>query len=48
MLDTENIEDPFYETEVHDKVILGGRTLRVYSDGVEPKSPAKQRPARTV
>ncbi len=50
VLDTENIDDPFYETEVHDKVILGSRTVRVYSDGVEPtaKTGAKQRPTRTV
>ncbi len=50
VLDTENIDDPFYETEVHDKVILGGRTVRVYSDGIEEsaKAPAKQHPTRTV
>ncbi|MDE1156236.1 MAG: glycogen debranching protein GlgX [Acidobacteriaceae bacterium] len=50
VLDTENIEDPFYETEVHDKVIVGGRSVRVYSDGVEEvaKAAAKQKPARTL
>jgi glycogen operon protein len=50
VLDTENIKDPFYETEVHDKVILGGRSVRVYSDGVEEtaKAPVKQRPAKTL
>ncbi len=44
VLDTENIDDPFYETEVHDKVILGGRSVRVYSDGMEAsaKAPIKQ------
>ncbi|SEF74473.1 glycogen operon protein [Bryocella elongata] len=50
VLDTENIADPFYETEVHDQVILGGRTIRVYSDGVEAsaKAPSKTRPAKTL
>ncbi|HSU18571.1 MAG TPA: glycogen debranching protein GlgX, partial [Acidobacteriaceae bacterium] len=32
VLDTENFDDPFCETEVQDKVILGGRAVRVYSD----------------
>jgi glycogen operon protein len=50
VLDTENLDDPFYETEVHDQVILGGRTIRVYSDGVEAsaKAPSKTRPAKTL
>jgi isoamylase len=33
VLDTENI-DAFYEAEVHDKVILGGRSVRVYTDNL--------------
>jgi glycogen operon protein len=50
VLDTENIDDPFCESTVDTKVILGGRAVRVYSDGVnEPaKSPNKQKMARTV
>jgi isoamylase len=32
VLDTESIDDPFCEAEVHDKVIVGGRAIRVYSD----------------
>ncbi len=50
VLDTENIDDPFSEATVHDKVIVGGRAVRVYSDGVEEyaKAPVKQRPTRTV
>ena len=51
VLDTENIDDPFYETEVHDKVIVGGRSVRVYSDAAE-KEPAKagieQKPSKTL
>jgi hypothetical protein len=34
VLDTENI-DAFYEAEVHDKVILGGRSVRVYTDNLQ-------------
>ena len=50
ILDTENIDDPFYNTEVHDKVILGGRSIRVYSDGGEPvaEAPVKKRLAKTL
>jgi isoamylase len=50
VLDTESINDPFCEATVQDKVIIGGRSVRVYSDGVEEvaKSPAKQKPTRTL
>ena len=50
ILDTENIDDPFCTAEVHDKVILGGRSVRVYSDGVAPlaEAPAKKRLAKTL
>jgi isoamylase len=50
ILDTENIDDPFYTAEVHDKVIVGGRSVRVYNDGDEPvaEAPAKKRPAKTL
>ena len=50
VLDTDNIEDPFSKSEVHDKVILGGRSVRVYSDGVEEiaEVSAKHRPAKTL
>jgi glycogen operon protein len=49
VLDTENVDDPFCEAEVHDKVILGGRSVRVYCDNVpEPEAHAKKRPARTL
>jgi glycogen operon protein len=50
ILDTENLDDPFYETTTGDKVIIGGRAVRVYSDGIEEvaKSPAKQRPSKTL
>ncbi|HSU19247.1 MAG TPA: hypothetical protein VLI45_05820, partial [Acidobacteriaceae bacterium] len=50
VLDTENFDDPFCETEVQDKVILGGRAVRVYSDAVkqEAKAPPKHKPAKTL
>jgi glycogen operon protein len=49
VLDTENVDDPFCEAEVHDKVILGGRSVRVYCDNIpEPETHAKKRPARTL
>jgi glycogen operon protein len=32
VLDTENIEDPFAAAEIGEKVILGGRSLRVFRD----------------
>ncbi len=50
ILDTESIENPFCEAEIHDKAIVGGRAIRVYSDGIEAsaKAPSKQKPSRTV
>jgi isoamylase len=50
VLDTENIDDPFAENEVHDQVIVGGRAVRVYSDGIEKsaEAPAKKRLAKTL
>jgi glycogen operon protein len=32
VLDTENIDDPFAATEIGEKVIVGGRALRVFRD----------------
>jgi glycogen operon protein len=50
VLDTENVDDPFCKAEVHDKVIVGGRAIRVYSDEfvVPAEKPTKKRPARTL
>jgi isoamylase len=50
ILDTESIENPFCQAEVHDKVILGGRTIRLYSDGVTEatKAEGRHRPAKTL
>jgi glycogen operon protein len=49
VLDTENIDDPFCQAKVHDKVILGGRSVRLYSDAVaEPEKPARHKLARTL
>lgn len=50
VLDTENIDDPFAESTMSESVIVGGRSLRLYSDGIEEsaKAPAKQKVAKTV
>jgi len=50
VLDTENIENPFLEAAAEEKVILGGRSIRVYSDSKEDKSttPVRRRLARTL
>jgi hypothetical protein len=32
IIDTENIEDPFLEIMVEDKIILGGRCVKLLSD----------------
>jgi len=37
VLDTNNIEDPFHAEEVGAKVIVGGRTVRLYNDCAEEK-----------
>jgi len=46
VLDTENVDDPFAECDVHDKAILGGRAVRVYSDALVKE--ARKKPAKTV
>ena len=33
VLDTQNIDDPFAEQEIGDKVIVGGRSMRLFRDG---------------
>ncbi len=50
VLDTENIENPFVDTAAEPKVILGGRSIRVYSDCTEndAKSPVHYKLARTL
>jgi isoamylase len=47
VLDTEDIDNPFCESTVEQKVIVGGRAIRVYSDGIEEsaKAAAKTRPS---
>ena len=49
IMDTENIDDPFQESKVGDKVILGGRSMMVFSDSREvmqklnaPEEPATE------
>ena len=46
VLDTESIDNPFCEGDVQEKVIVGGRAIRVYSDAVEKS--AKKRLAKTL
>jgi len=50
VLDTENIDNPFCESKVDEKVIVGGRAVRVYSDGVEKsaEAPVRKKLARTL
>ena len=50
IIDTESIENPFCEATMHEKAIVGGRAIRVYSDGIEEsaKAPSKQKLAKTV
>jgi isoamylase len=50
VLDTENVDDPFTDAEVGEKVIVGGRAVRVYSDckGEIEKEPARPKPAKTL
>ncbi len=49
-MDTENLTAPFGRVEVGEKVIVGGRAIRVYIDGIDvlPDAPAKHRPAKTL
>ena len=35
VMDTENIADPFHEAEVGEKVIVGGRSMMLFSDSAE-------------
>jgi glycogen operon protein len=50
VLDTENIENPFCENHPGEKVIVGGRSVMVFSDGVEEivPTPVRQKLARTI
>ena len=50
VMDTENLDDPFAKADVGEKVILGGRAIRVYMDGTDavPDAPARHRPAKTL
>jgi glycogen operon protein len=50
VLDTESIDNPFCESEVEARVIVGGRALRVYTDAPlgRSKSTVKQKLARTL
>ena len=50
VLDTENVENPFCETKADAKVIVGGRSVRVYSDCPEEVAPTvvRHKLARTL
>ena len=48
VLDTENLDNPFCETQISEKVIVGGRSIRVYSDEPEEKGATRQRPTKTL
>jgi isoamylase len=50
VMDTENLDDPFAKADVGEKVIVGGRAIRVYMDGTDPvpDAPARHRPAKTL
>ena len=50
VLDTENVDDPYTDAEVGEKVIVGGRAVRVYSDckGEIEKEPARPKLAKTL
>ena len=50
VLDTESIENPFCDAKVEEKVIVGGRSIRVYSDCTEDdlKAPVRSKLTRTL
>jgi len=50
VLDTESIENPFCEAKAADKVIVGGRAVRVYSDGTEEvaTTPVRAKLTKTI
>jgi isoamylase len=50
VIDTENIENPFCDAKVDEKVIVGGRSIRVYSDcpADVAKTPVRSKLARTL
>jgi isoamylase len=48
ILDTESIDNPFCSGKVGEKVIVGGRAIRLYTDGVDQSKSAKKKMARTL
>jgi isoamylase len=50
VIDTENIENPFCDAKVDEKVNVGGRSIRVYSDcpADVAKTPVRSKLARTL
>jgi len=43
LVDTENIKNPFAETDLGEKVILGGRSLKLLSDGIADEPGPRKR-----
>ncbi|MDQ2925287.1 MAG: glycogen debranching protein GlgX [Acidobacteriota bacterium] len=49
VMDTESLDDPFCEVEVGEKVIVGGRAVRLFTDGVAMADvSARHKPAKTL
>ncbi len=50
VLDTENVENPFCAADAGEKVVVGGRSVRVYSDCAEDieRTAVRQKLARTL
>ena len=47
VMDTESVEDPFCQSDVEDKAIVGGRAIRVYTDGKGPDDSFESRSTRS-
>jgi hypothetical protein len=50
VLDTEDLDNPFHPADADEKVILGGRSIRVFSNGKKPAAdaPARHKLAKTL
>ncbi len=48
ILDTQNIDDPFQRVEPDEKVILAGRSMRLFSDGTEGPQPRRPQTTRSL
>ncbi len=50
VLDTEDLDNPFHPADADEKVILGGRSIRVFSNGKKPAAdaPTRHKLAKTL